>query len=81
MLPGPAELLVIALVLVVFVGPSKLTQTFQSMAKLFVQEKKQTDEVKSTLNDVVRNAEKDLELEDIRKMKDKIVDVTKDIKK
>ena len=81
MLPGPAELLVIALVLVVFVGPSKLTQTFQSMAKLFVQVKKQTDEVKSTLNDVVRNAEKDLELEDIRKMKDKIVDVTKDIKK
>ena len=34
MLPGPAELLVIALVLVVFVGPSKLAETFKSMAKL-----------------------------------------------
>ena len=81
MLPGPAELLVIALVLVVFVGPSKLAETFKSLAKLFLQVKKQTDELKSTVNDAVKNAEKELELEDVKKMKDKIIDITKDIKK
>ena len=46
-----------------------------------MQVKKHTDDVKSTLNDAVKNAEKELELEDVKKMKDKIIDITKDIKK
>lgn len=66
---GPMELIVVAVVAVVFIGPKRLPEVMKKMGRMFVQLRRQTHEIREGFNDVVRDAERDLELERIKDIK------------
>ena len=72
---GPLELAVVAIVAIVFIGPQKLPEMMSKFGKLFVQVRRQTQDIRTGFNDVIRDAERDLELDRIRKLKDQLEDV------
>jgi len=69
---GPMELIVIAIVAMVFIGPEKLPDLMRKFGKIFVQVRRQTNEVRSSFNDVIHEAERDFELEKIRELQQKL---------
>ncbi|MFW7377770.1 MAG: Sec-independent protein translocase protein TatB [Oligoflexus sp.] len=69
---GPMELAVIAIVAIVFVGPKKLPEVMRKMGKMFVQIRRQTQDIRESMSDVMRDAERELELDRIRELKEKM---------
>lgn len=69
---GPLELLVVAVVAIVVVGPQRLPELMRKFGKIFVQLRRQTHEIRTGFNDVIRDAERDLELEKIKELKSKL---------
>lgn len=67
---GFVELAVIAVVAIVFVGPQKLPELMKQVGKFFVHARRMSNEVKDTFDEVVKEAEKDLHLENLKKIKD-----------
>ena len=79
---GFVELCVIVIVALVFVGPKKLPDMMRQMGKFFVQIRRMTSDVKNTMDDVIRDAEKEIQKEELDKIRDllpKVTDLTKDI--
>ena len=72
---GPLELALVAIVAIVFIGPQKLPEMMSKFGKLFVQVRRQTQDIRTGFNDVIRDAERDLELDRIRELKTKLDDV------
>ncbi len=72
---GPLELLVVAVVAIVVVGPQRLPELMRKFGKLFVQLRRQTHEIRTGFNDVIRDAERELELEKIKELKSKLDNV------
>jgi sec-independent protein translocase protein TatB len=69
---GPMELIVIAVVAMLFIGPDKLPDLMRKFGKMFVQVRRQANEVKSSFNDVIHEAEREFELERIRELQKKL---------
>ncbi|SMF20173.1 twin-arginine translocase TatA/TatE family subunit [Pseudobacteriovorax antillogorgiicola] len=69
---GPMELIVVAVLAIVVVGPKRLPEAMRKMGKMFVQLRRQTHEIRQGFNDVVRDAERELELERIRELKEQV---------
>ncbi len=69
---GPMELIVIAIVAMVFIGPEKLPDLMRKFGKIFVQVRRQANDVRSSFNDVIHEAERDFELEKIRELQHKL---------
>ncbi|MDQ3232778.1 MAG: Sec-independent protein translocase protein TatB, partial [Pseudobdellovibrionaceae bacterium] len=69
---GPMELIVVAIVAMLFIGPDKLPDLMRKFGKIFVQVRRQANEVKSSFNDVIHEAERDFELERIRELQKKL---------
>ena len=69
---GPMELVIIAIVAIVFVGPKNLPEMMKKLGKAFVQVRRQTQEIRDGFQDVVKDAERELELERIRELKEKM---------
>jgi sec-independent protein translocase protein TatB len=69
---GPMELVVIAIVAMLFIGPDKLPDLMRKFGKIFVQVRRQANEVKSSFNDVIHEAEREFELERIRELQKKL---------
>lgn len=69
---GPMELVIIAIVAIVFVGPKNLPDMMKKLGKAFVQVRRQTQEIRDGFQDVVRDAERELELDRIREIKEKM---------
>ncbi|MCX6130193.1 MAG: Sec-independent protein translocase protein TatB, partial [Proteobacteria bacterium] len=69
---GPMELIVIAIVAMVFIGPERLPDVMRKFGRLFVQIRRQTNDVKSTFQDVIHEAEREFELERIRELQQKM---------
>ena len=69
---GPMELIVVAVVAIVVVGPKRLPEAMRKMGKMFVQLRRQTHEIRQGFNDVVRDAERELELDRIRELKEQV---------
>lgn len=69
---GPMELIVIAIIAVVFIGPQRLPEAMKKIGRLFVQLRRHTNDVRQGFNDVVRDAERELELERIKQLKDQV---------
>lgn len=69
---GPMELIVIAIVAMVFIGPDKLPDIMRKFGKIFVQVRRQANEVRSSFNDVIHEAEREFELERIRELQKKL---------
>lgn len=57
---GFFELLIIAVVAVVFVGPKKLPEVMRQAGKFFVQMRRTANDVRSTFDQVIREAEDDI---------------------
>ena len=66
---GPMELIVVGVVAVIFIGPKRLPEVMKKLGRTFVQLRRQTHEIRQGINDVVRDAERDLELERIKDIK------------
>jgi len=66
---GFMELLVIAVVAIVFVGPQKLPDLMRQAGRFFVQMKRTTSEVKDTIDQVIRDAENELRDEKLAGLK------------
>jgi sec-independent protein translocase protein TatB len=60
---GFMELLVIAVVALVFVGPKKLPDLMRQAGRFFVQMRRTTSDVRSTFDQVVRDAEDEIRRE------------------
>lgn len=69
---GPMELVVIAIVAMLFIGPDKLPDLMRKFGKIFVQVRRQANEVRSGFNDVIHEAEREFELERIRELQKKL---------
>jgi len=57
---GPMEMVVIALVTLVFVGPQKLPELARQFGKFFIQAKRASSDVRSTIDGFMRETEADL---------------------
>lgn len=66
---GMLELAVIAIVALVFVGPQKLPDLAKQLGKFFVQIKRATGDVRSTVDHFVREAEAEIIQEEREKIK------------
>lgn len=69
---GPMEMIVIAIVAMVFIGPDKLPDLMRKFGKIFVQVRRHANDVRSSFNDVIHDAERELELEKIRELQQKL---------
>lgn len=69
---GPMELIVIAIVAMVFIGPEKLPDIMRKFGKIFVQVRRQANEVRTSFNEVIHDAEREFELERIRELQKKL---------
>lgn len=75
---GPMELIVIAVIAIVFIGPQKLPEVMQKVGRLFVQLRRQTEDIRSSFQDVVRDAERELELEKVKKLRSQLESMAKE---
>jgi sec-independent protein translocase protein TatB len=74
---GPMELIVIAVIAIIFIGPQKLPEVMQKVGRLFVQLRRQTEDIRSSFQDVVRDAERELELEKVKKLRSQLESMAK----
>tara|TARA_B100000945_G_scaffold247836_1_gene204286 strand:+ start:218 stop:649 length:432 start_codon:yes stop_codon:yes gene_type:complete len=64
---GIPELIIIAAVALVFIGPDKLPSVLRSIGKGIVELKRATSDVRSTVQDEMHKIEEEIELKEIRK--------------
>ena len=67
---GIPEMLVIAAVALVFIGPDKLPGVLRSIGKGLVELKRSTSDVRSTVQSEMQKIEEEIELNEIRKTAD-----------
>lgn len=65
---GFFELVIIAIVALIFVGPKKLPEFMKTAGKFFVQVRRTAGDVRSTFDQVVRDAEDELRREEVREL-------------
>ena len=63
---GLPEMMIIAVVALVFIGPDKLPGVLRSIGKGLVQLKRATSDVRSTVQDEMNKIEDEIELNDVR---------------
>ena len=63
---GLPEMMIIAVVALVFIGPDKLPGVLRSIGKGLVQLKRATSDVRSTVQDEMNKIEDEIELKDVR---------------
>ena len=66
---GFFEIVIIAVALLVLVGPKKLPDLMRQAGKLFVQVRRTTNDVRSTIDQVIKEAEDDLRQKEIDDLK------------
>ena len=64
---GLPEMIIIAAVALVFIGPDKLPGVLRSIGKGLVELKRATSDVRSTVQDEMHKIEEEIELKDVRK--------------
>ena len=63
---GLPEMIIIAVVALVFIGPDKLPGVLRSIGKGLVELKRATSDVRSTVQDEMHKIEEEIELKDVR---------------
>jgi sec-independent protein translocase protein TatB len=63
---GLPEIIIIAVVALVFIGPDKLPGVLRSIGKGLVELKRATSDVRSTVQDEMHKIEEEIELKDVR---------------
>ncbi|MFW7381843.1 MAG: Sec-independent protein translocase protein TatB [Oligoflexus sp.] len=78
---GPAEMIVIAVVALVFIGPQRLPEMMRQLGRFVVQAKRATADFREVVDDTVKKAERELTLEEQRKTLKEALDVSSAQKK
>ncbi len=73
---GFSELIVIAIVALVLIGPKRLPEVMQQAGKLFVHLRRTANEVKSGFDQVVRDAEDEIRREEAERIHNQYKNVT-----
>lgn len=73
---GFFELVIIAIVALIFVGPTKLPEFMKTAGKFFVQMRRTANDVRSTFDQVVRDAEDEIRREEARELHKALVAAT-----
>lgn len=60
---GLSEILVVALLVLLCVGPRQLPELMRQFGRIFVRVRRMGSEVRSTFDNVIRDAERELDLE------------------
>ena len=63
---GLPEMIIIAVVALVFIGPNKLPGVLRSIGRGLVELKRATSDVRSTVQDEMHKIEEEIELKDVR---------------
>ena len=58
---GLSEILVVALLVLLFVGPRQLPELMRQFGRIFVRVRRMGSEVRSTFDNVIRDAEQELD--------------------
>ena len=74
---GFFELCIIVIVALIFVGPHKLPEMMNHFGRFFVQMRRISHEVKSSMDEVIYDAEQELNREELEKNR-KVISKTKD---
>lgn len=77
------ELLVVAVIAIIVVGPKELPAMLRAFGKAFSQVRRTAREFQSTFNDALREAERQAALDDVKKEFDEVrkLDPSKDLRK
>ena len=67
---GLFEIIVVVVAALLFVGPSKLPELARQFGRVFVQVRRMTADVRSTVDQAIRQAEHDILLEEKQKLRD-----------
>lgn len=67
---GIGELIVIAIVALLFIGPQKLPEVARQFGKFFVQFKRVTSEARQAVDDVIKEAEREVIREEHQKFRE-----------
>ncbi len=73
---GFLELVIIGIAAIVLLGPERLPEVMRTLAKLYVQLRRTSNEFKGTFDDVVREAESDMRSEELAKLRQLITSHT-----
>ena len=63
---GLPEMMVIAVVALIFIGPDKLPGVMRSVGRSLVQLKRATNDVRTTVQDEMRDIEREIDLKDVK---------------
>ena len=72
---GPMELLVISVAALLFIGPKRLPGAMRQLGKIFVQARRHTEEFRSGFQGMMRDAEQEVRMEELNKLKEEIKDL------
>ena len=75
---GIFEIACIAVGALVFIGPSKLPEFAKEAGKIFVKFRKFTSDARNTVDSVLREAEREIILENHRKVNEQLIDANPD---
>ena len=71
---GPMELIVIAVVAILFIGPKKLPQVMRQIGRFVVHARRHTEDFRSGFQTVMRDAENEIRNEEITKLREQLRD-------
>ena len=69
---GFMEIIMIAAVALLFVGPQKLPDTLKQVGKFFIKFREVTSEARQAVDDVMSQAQRELAIEETKKLKETI---------
>ncbi len=69
---GPLELVVIAVVALIAVGPERLPHLMRQIGKYFVHVRRYSSSIRNEINEVMRSAENEIRMEEARKLREEI---------
>jgi len=74
---GPAEMVVIAIVALVFIGPQRLPEVARQISRFVVQAKRTSSEFRDVIHGVVKKAELELSIEEQKKVLQQALELPK----
>ncbi len=77
---GPLELVVIAVAILIFVGPQRLPELMSQFGKFFVQARRYSGDLRETMQGVIREAEAEMRIEEAEKLKAEAKKLTEELR-
>lgn len=76
---GFSELIILSIIAIVFVGPERLPDMMKKVGKFFVHTRRMATDVRSAMDTVIKDAEKEIRMEEIEQLKKSLKNVTSEV--